>query len=75
MADQLDKFEEYIAKLKVAVGEDRARFIIENSIYFVVAGSADLAITYFTVPFRKYYNISGYTEFTVNQASGLIQVC
>lgn len=76
MSDQLEKFKEYILKLKAAVGKVRASFIIENSIHFVVAGSNDLATTYFTLPFRKrHYDISSYADFIVALASGFIKVC
>ncbi|KAL6504768.1 hypothetical protein OROHE_023526 [Orobanche hederae] len=50
---QLDQFREYIKKLKWAVGEENANKILSKSLYLVVAGSDDLANTYFTIGTRR----------------------
>ncbi|XP_059287507.1 GDSL esterase/lipase EXL3-like [Lycium ferocissimum] len=74
LSTQLNYFQEYIGKLKGLVGEKEANNILNNSLYFVVAGSNDLANTYFTIGFRqKQYNINSYTDFMVDGAADFIQ--
>lgn len=68
-------FKEYIVKLQGMVGEERTNFILENSLYLVVAGSDDIANTYFTVRVRKLqYDVPAYTDLMVNSASEFLQV-
>ncbi|KAI3724485.1 hypothetical protein L2E82_36264 [Cichorium intybus] len=74
LADQLKQFKEYIEKLKRIVGEERTQFILANSLFLVVAGSDDLANTYFTIGIRRLqYDIPSYTELMVSSASNFIQ--
>ncbi|KAG8377953.1 hypothetical protein BUALT_Bualt08G0087400 [Buddleja alternifolia] len=74
LSDQLAHFKEYIGKLKGAIGEEGANNILSKSLHFVVAGSDDLANTYFTIGFRRaQYNISAYTDLLVTSASNFIQ--
>ncbi|KAI3725502.1 hypothetical protein L1987_65292 [Smallanthus sonchifolius] len=73
-AEQLQQFEEYIVKLKSMVGEERTRYILANSLFLVVAGSDDLANTYFTVGIRRLqYDIPSYADLMVSSASNFIQ--
>lgn len=75
LSDQLNHFKEYIGKLKAAVGEEKAKFILANSLYLVVAGSDDLANTYFTIGIRRrQYDVNSYTDLMVSSASNFIQV-
>ncbi|KAF7140269.1 hypothetical protein RHSIM_Rhsim06G0018200 [Rhododendron simsii] len=72
--DELKMFREYIGKIKGTVGEDRANFVITNSLYFVVAGSDDLANTYFTLGIRKLqYDINSYTDFMARSACDFVK--
>ncbi|XP_047953667.1 GDSL esterase/lipase EXL3-like [Salvia hispanica] len=74
LSDQLNHFKEYIGKLKAAVGEEKAKFILANSLYLVVAGSDDLANTYFTIGIRRrQYDVNSYTDLMVSSASNFIQ--
>ncbi|KAL8459169.1 hypothetical protein ACS0TY_036586 [Phlomoides rotata] len=74
LSDQLEQFKEYIGKLKGAVGEESANKILSNSLYLVVAGSDDLANTYFTIGLRrKQYDVSSYADLIVSSASTFIQ--
>ncbi|KAH6780214.1 GDSL-like Lipase/Acylhydrolase superfamily protein [Perilla frutescens var. hirtella] len=74
LSDQLKHFKEYIGKLKAAVGENDANKILSNSLHLVVAGSDDLANTYFTIGFRrKQYNVASYADLLVSSASSFIQ--
>ncbi|KAK9071878.1 hypothetical protein SSX86_008308 [Deinandra increscens subsp. villosa] len=74
LADQLEQFKEYIAKIKGIVGEDRAQYILANSLFLVVAGSDDLANTYFTIGIRKLqYDIASYADLMVSSASNFIR--
>lgn len=73
--DQLKMFREYIGKLQAMVGEERTKFILANSLFLVVAGSDDIANTYFTIRVRKLqYSVPAYTDLMVNSASSFIQV-
>lgn len=68
-------FKEYIGKLKGIVGEERTNFILSNALFLVVAGSDDLANTYFTIRVRKaQYDIPAYTDLMVNSASSFVKV-
>lgn len=67
-------FKEYIGKLKGIVGENRANFIIANALHIVVAGSDDIANTYFITHARPQYDIPAYTDLMVNGASNFIKV-
>lgn len=75
MADQLVYFKEYIAKLKGLVGEGRTNFILANSLFVVVAGSDDIANTYFVTHARELqYDIPSYTDLMVTEASKFVEV-
>lgn len=74
MADQLNLFKEYIAKLKQLVGEEKKNFIIANSLYLVVAGSDDIANTYFVLGARKMqYDVPAYTDLMLNSATEFLK--
>ena len=68
-------FKEYIGKLKGIVGEDRTNFILANSLFVVVAGSDDIANTYFVAHARQLqYDVPAYTDLMVNAASNFVKV-
>ncbi|KAL9238139.1 hypothetical protein vseg_012608 [Gypsophila vaccaria] len=72
--DQLNWFKEYRGKLKAIVGAEKADFIVSNSIFFIVAGSCDLANTYFTVPFRRLFqDVDSYTDVMLDGATSFIK--
>ncbi|KAG5542976.1 hypothetical protein RHGRI_015912 [Rhododendron griersonianum] len=72
--EQMKMFKEYIGRLKGMVGEERTNFILTNSIYLVVAGSDDLANTYFTIGIRRLqYNVNSYTDLMVRGASNFVK--
>ncbi|KAK4275084.1 hypothetical protein QN277_018223 [Acacia crassicarpa] len=74
MSDQVEMFKEYIEKLKGIVGEERTKEIVGNSLYVVVAGSDDIANTYFIARVRQLqYDIPSYTELMVNGASDFLK--
>ncbi|MBA0836858.1 hypothetical protein Goarm_009050, partial [Gossypium armourianum] len=74
MAHQLNLFKEYIAKLKQLVGEEKKKFIIANSLYLVVAGSDDIANTYFVLRARKMqYDVPAYTDLMLNSATEFLK--
>ena len=57
------------------VGEQQTNFIIGNSVYVVVAGTDDIANTYFSTPFiRDDYDVDSYTNLVRNSASSFIEV-
>lgn len=58
------------------VGEERTNFILANSLYLVVAGSDDLANTYFTIGIRRLqYGVNSYTDLMVRGAFDFVKVC
>ncbi|KAK7283740.1 hypothetical protein RIF29_13486 [Crotalaria pallida] len=74
LSTQLDMFKEYIGKLKGIVGEDRTNFILAKSLYVVVAGSDDIANTYFVTHGRELqYDIPTYTDLMLNGASDFVK--
>ncbi|GMJ14876.1 hypothetical protein like AT1G75900 [Hibiscus trionum] len=74
LGDQLNYFKEYIVKLKAIVGEDKTNFILAKSMFLVVAGSDDIANTYFFLRARKLqYDIPAYTDLMVNSAAEFIK--
>jgi hypothetical protein len=76
LSSQLDSFKEYIGKLNAFVGENRTKFIIANSIFFVEFGSNDISNTYFISRVRqiKYPEFSSYADFLVNLAANFTKV-
>ncbi|KAI8549468.1 hypothetical protein RHMOL_Rhmol06G0026700 [Rhododendron molle] len=69
--EQMKMFKEYIGRLKGMVGEERTNFILTNSVYLVIAGSDDLANTYFTIGIRKLqYDVNSYTDLMELHALG-----
>jgi len=74
MSQQLDYFKEYIQKVRVLVGEERATYILKNAVCLIVAGSDDIANTYFDTPFRKNYDPESYTNLMLHSATAFVQV-
>ncbi|GMI96874.1 hypothetical protein like AT1G75900 [Hibiscus trionum] len=74
LGEQLNYFKEYIAKLKDVVGEEQTNFILAKSMILVVAGSDDIANTYFVLRARKLqYDIPAYTDLMVNSAAEFLK--
>ncbi|KAJ6352060.1 hypothetical protein OIU76_001304 [Salix suchowensis] len=74
LSDQLEYFKEYIGKLKAIIGEENTTFTITNSLILVVAGSDDIANTYFTLRVRELeYDVPAYTDLMANSASSFVQ--
>ncbi|XP_062119472.1 GDSL esterase/lipase EXL3-like [Humulus lupulus] len=75
LSDQLEKFKEYIEKLKGIAGEEKTKFILANSIILIVLSSNDIANTYFAaVAFRRLqYDISSYTDLMVSYATDFVK--
>ncbi|KAL5780734.1 hypothetical protein ACOSQ2_011471 [Xanthoceras sorbifolium] len=74
LSDQLKYFKEYKAKLKTLVGEERVNFILAKSLFLVVAGSDDIANTYFDLRAREsQYDIPAYTDLMANSASDFLK--
>lgn len=74
LSTQLNQFKEYLSKLEVLVGEEEANDILKNSLFLVVAGSDDLANTYFTAGVRLKKDVNSYTDLMVAKASEFVQV-
>lgn len=74
LQQQLEYFKEYIGKLKGLVGEEKANYILANAMFLTVAGSDDIANTYFTIGIRKaQYDVDSYADLVVASASNFIQ--
>lgn len=75
LAEQLEHFKEYIGKLRGAVGDEKTNFTLAKSMFLLVAGSDDIANTYFTAGVRKLqYNMFTYTDMIAESASNFLQV-
>lgn len=75
LSQQLRLFEEYIEKLKEMVGEERTKFIIENSLFMVVCGSNDITNTYFGLPsVQSKYDVASFTTLMADNARSFAQV-
>ncbi|KAL1188731.1 GDSL esterase/lipase EXL3 [Cardamine amara subsp. amara] len=72
LEEQLNYFEEYMEKLKNIVGEKKKDFIIANSVIVLVAGSDDIANTYYTIRARPQYDVDSYTTLMANSASDFV---
>jgi len=70
----LSYFEEYIEKVKNIVGEARKDFIVANSLFLLVAGSDDIANTYYTLRARPEYDVDSYTTLMSDSASEFVTV-
>ncbi|CAK7346148.1 unnamed protein product [Dovyalis caffra] len=74
LSDQLEYFKEYIGKLKTIIGEEKTLFTLRNSLFLVVAGSDDIANTYFTLRARQLqYDVPAYTDLMSNSAASFVQ--
>lgn len=75
LADQLLMFNEYAARVKALVGEERRNYILANSVCLLVAGNNDFLNTYFGLTStRLQYTISSYANLLIDSASTVIQV-
>ena len=75
LPDQLRMFKEYIGKLNATVGAEQTNFILANSLFFLVAGSNDIANTYYLSHAREImYDISSYTDLMIKFASKFLKV-
>ncbi|KAI3945539.1 hypothetical protein MKW92_048999 [Papaver armeniacum] len=73
LARQMELFKEYLAKIKAVGGEEKTKSVISESVYLVVAGSDDLANTYFTSQLRCNYDVPAYTDLMVQGATNILQ--
>ncbi|KAG2328732.1 hypothetical protein Bca52824_011460 [Brassica carinata] len=71
LEDQLKYFEEYKGKIKAIVGEEKANYMVENSLYLVVASSNDLAHTYIARSLR--YNSTEYPDYLADMTSKFVK--
>ncbi|KAK4275092.1 hypothetical protein QN277_018233 [Acacia crassicarpa] len=74
LPDQVELLRQYKEKLKALVGEERSDYIVSNSVVFVVAGSNDIANTYFLSRARQLqYDVPAYTDLMATSASNLVK--
>ncbi|KAI4389621.1 hypothetical protein MLD38_001827 [Melastoma candidum] len=74
LTDQLEHFKEYIGKLRAAIGDEQTNFTLGKSMFLLVAGSDDIANTYFTSGVRKFqYDMFSYTDMMAKSASKFLQ--
>ncbi|XP_051150864.1 GDSL esterase/lipase EXL3-like [Andrographis paniculata] len=71
---QMKLFQEYMERVKGELGEEAASSFFADSLYLLVAGTNDIANTYFTIGTRRLeYSIASYARFLVSKASTFIQ--
>ncbi|XP_071700530.1 GDSL esterase/lipase At5g42170-like [Rutidosis leptorrhynchoides] len=74
LAAQLDMFKDYIEKLKRIVGEEAAKNIITNSVYFISASTNDFLTNYYSYRFRRLqYDLPAYCNKLAEFATSSIQ--
>ncbi|OAY80718.1 GDSL esterase/lipase At5g42170-like [Ananas comosus] len=74
MTGQLRLFGEYKERLKAIAGEERAEYIVSESLYLVSTGTDDIVNTYFATPFRNtHYDIPSYVDFLVSKAKEFLR--
>ncbi|XP_054819334.1 GDSL esterase/lipase EXL3-like isoform X2 [Prosopis cineraria] len=74
MTDQVKEFKDYTEKIRGMVGEERTKFILENGLVLVVAGSDDIANTCYGASTRQLqYDVPAYTDLMVNAASDIVK--
>ncbi|WOH09986.1 hypothetical protein DCAR_0729447 [Daucus carota subsp. sativus] len=74
LSDQLKLFKDYIKRLEDSMEKKQAHYIISNSLYLVIAGTDDLANTYFSTGVgRVEYDIGAYTNLMVDSAFNFIK--
>ncbi|KAJ3706288.1 hypothetical protein LUZ61_009993 [Rhynchospora tenuis] len=74
MPEQLEKFKEYQGKVRSILGEKKAAELFSKSVYGVIAGSDDVANTYFTTPFRRsQYDSSQYANLMLRGATSFLE--
>ncbi|RVX03433.1 GDSL esterase/lipase EXL3 [Vitis vinifera] len=74
LRDQLEMFKEYIRKLKRMVGVERTNTILSKSLFLVVAGSDDIANSYFDSRVQKFqYDVPAYTDLMVTSAASFLK--
>ncbi|EFH41822.1 predicted protein, partial [Arabidopsis lyrata subsp. lyrata] len=71
LSDQLKYFQEYKEKIKGIVGEEKANFIVKNSLYLVVASSNDIAHTYTARSLK--YNRTSYADYLAGFSSEFVR--
>ncbi|KAJ4883876.1 GDSL esterase/lipase EXL3 [Raphanus sativus] len=72
LEEQLKYFEEYIEKVKNIVGDERKDFILANSLFLLVAGSNDIANTYYVLRARPQYDVDSYTTLMANSTTDIV---
>ncbi|CAN8277064.1 unnamed protein product [Cochlearia groenlandica] len=71
LSQQLKNFIEYKEKLKLILGQEKTKFMLENSVYFVVASSNDIAHTY-TMRAHK-FSRNAYAKYLADLASKFVR--
>lgn len=75
ISSQLDYFDEAVTRMKGLVGEEKAKFIVENAIFIISVGSNDFMDNFYELPTRKFqFSISGYQDFLLHELESAIQV-
>ncbi|GAA0149881.1 hydrolase [Lithospermum erythrorhizon] len=71
---QKELLKEYIGKLRSLVGEEKANFIVENSLYLVVSGNNDLIVNYFSyMTERRKLDVATYANLLASYALDFVQ--
>jgi len=73
LSTQLGLFKDYIGRLRAVVGQQRASYIISNSLYLISAGNNDIAFTYYAT-LGQLQPFSSYANTLVEGASSFVKV-
>ncbi|KAL8524163.1 hypothetical protein ACS0TY_013940 [Phlomoides rotata] len=74
LSEQLNLFKDYIKKVKIIAGEERASQIVREALIAVATGANDITNTYYLTGLRSsHYDVPSYVKFLVGYASSFVQ--
>lgn len=75
MAKQVENFEEYVEKLREAVGRAKGDEIVKDALFVIGAGSNDFMMNYYMLPVRRLrFSLIGYQLFLQQRMELLVRV-
>ena len=75
MQQQLNYFREYKARIEKAIGEKKAKELINKASFLISCGTNDYVVNYFNNPIMQInYTVSAYQKFLLDNAHQLLKV-
>ncbi|CAI0549057.1 unnamed protein product [Linum tenue] len=74
MDEQVEMFEEYVARLRRVVGDDAAKETVHGALVAVSAGANDFVDNYYDLMTRRLeFDLSGYQDFLLSKVQNLVK--